>query len=280
MHARNSSSVTLATLWNLLLYKNPAQNPKIDTKTKHPLQEMISINRDFYSTTLSAKNGCCRAGFFPQCKCKCKCGKKAALLACIVWRTQLCLLALCEESSGCLHGELSGRYNEEGGGGEQKKKKKKNRLTEAITHNIRSALVPVSVEVLLERIIPGDSISLSRYCCCFCCCNRMQLQQCQHEHHHYHNKSCSQPPTAATHWTRCHASSLQVTKRSRDGKTKPEKKTQLKQINKNAAKPPPPQQQKQQQQQQPQNQITENVAKPTTPTTTDHQLQAGRSFLC
>jgi hypothetical protein len=61
-----------------------------------------------------------------------------------------------------------------------------------------------------------------------------------------------------------------------------QKKAQLKQINKNAAKPPPPQQQHQQQQQHyhPQNQITENVAKSTTPTTTDHQLRAERSFLC
>jgi hypothetical protein len=56
-----------------------------------------------------------------------------------------------------------------------------------------------------------------------------------------------------------------------------QKKAQLKQINKNAAKPPPPPQQ----QHDPQNQITKNVAKPTTPTTpttTDHQLQAERSF--
>ncbi len=195
-----------------------------------------------------------------------------------VGRKQLCLLALCEESSGCLHGELSGRDNEEGEGGGGGQKKKNNRLTEAITHNIRSALVIVSVEVLLERIIPGDSISLSSYCCCFCCCNRMQLHQCQHEHRHYHNKSCSHPPTAAAaHWTRCHASSLQVTKKKYGCKNQTRKKAQLKQINKNAAKPPPPQQQ-QQQQHHPQNQITENVAKPTTPTTTDHQLQAERSF--
>ncbi len=184
LHARNSSSFTLTTLWNLLLYKNPAQNPQDRHKDKTPIagddqhQQRLLYNNNSFRHRMAA------AELLSSHNANASVGRK-----------QLCLLALCEESSGCLHGELSGRDNEKGGGGGHKKKK--NRLTEAITHNIRSALVPVSVEVLLERIIPGDSISLSSYCCCFCCCNRMQLHQCQHEHHHYHNKSCSQPPTAA-----------------------------------------------------------------------------------
>jgi hypothetical protein len=80
------------------LYKNPAQNPKIDTKTKHPLQEMIRKHQQRLLYNNSFRHRMAAAELLSSHNANANVGRK-----------QLCLLALCEESSKCLHGELSGR---------------------------------------------------------------------------------------------------------------------------------------------------------------------------